>query len=152
MGSCGELKQRLEELATVRAGELPETVRLHLAGCPACSALLARERLVRGLVSAATEGVEPPAGFAEKVLASLPRNQAPAPAETDLWRPAWGLVPAFAATAAVFLFLFFQSSPAPSPSGFLPTESLSTSERLVLESPAPDLDLILAAVFDQGEL
>lgn len=151
MGSCEDLKRRVAALATVRAGELPETMRRHLAGCQACSALLNRERLVWGLVTAATEGVEPAAGFAEKVLASLPRDLAPVPAETDLWRPAWGLVPAFAATAAALLLFFIQSSSTLGTSGFLPTEGLSTSEELVLENPAPDLDLVLAAVLGQGE-
>jgi hypothetical protein len=150
MGSCEELKRRFEELATVRPGELPETVRRHLAECPACFALLARERLVRGLLAAA-EGIKPSPDFAEKVLASLPRNLAPMPADADPWRPAWGLVPAFAATAAALLLFFVQSSPTPGTSGFLPTEGLSTSEELVLENPAPDWDLVLAAVLGQSE-
>ncbi len=151
MRSCGDLKRRVEELARVREGDLPETVRRHLAGCPACSALLNRERLVWGLVTAATEDMEPPAGFAEKVVASLPRDRAPVSADTDLWRPAWGLVPAFAATTAALLLLFVQTNSAPGPSGFLPTESLSSSEQLVLENHAFDSDMVLAAVFEQDE-
>jgi hypothetical protein len=151
MALCGDLKRQVVELARVRAGELPETVRRHLAGCPACSALLNRERLVLGLVTAATQGTEPPAGFAEKVLASLPHDLAPMPASSDLWRPAWGLVPFFAATTAALLLLFVQTNSAPGPSGFLPTESLSASEQLVLENHAPDSDLVLAAVFELDE-
>ncbi|HYL79411.1 MAG TPA: hypothetical protein VEU07_01280 [Candidatus Acidoferrum sp.] len=150
MGSCKELKRRIEELVTVRPGELPGTVRRLLAECPACFALLARERLVRGLLTAA-EGISPSPDFAEKVLAFLPRNLTPMPADTDPWRPAWGLVPAFAVTAAAVLLFFVQSSSTPGTSGFLPTEGLSTSEELVLEGSAPDLDLILAAVLGQSE-
>jgi anti-sigma factor RsiW len=151
MGSCEELKRRIEDLAAVRPGELPETVRRHLAECPACFALLARERLVQGLVTAAADGIEPAPDFAEKVLASLPRHLAPVPAETDPWRPAWGLVPAFAATAAALLLFFVQSSSTPGVSGFLPTDGLTNSEQLMLENTAPDLDLILETVLGQGE-
>ena len=151
MESCEELKRQIEELSAVHPGELPETVRRHLAECPACFTLLARERLVRGLVTAAAVGVEPSPDFAEKVLASLPRHLAPVPAEADPWRPAWGLVPAFAATAAALLLFLVQSGSTPGTSGFLPTDGLSTSEQLVLETSAPDLDLILEAVLGQGE-
>jgi hypothetical protein len=152
MALCEDLKRQVVELARVRAGELPETVRQHLAGCPACSALLNRERLVFGLVTAAGRDLEPPAGFADKVLASLPRDLAPgAHNNTDLWRPAWGLVPFFAATTAALLLFFVQTNSAPGPSGFLPTEGLSTGEQLVLGSHAPDSDLVLAAVFELDE-
>ncbi|HSB71488.1 MAG TPA: hypothetical protein VLT62_19340 [Candidatus Methylomirabilis sp.] len=150
MRSCADLRQRVGELATLRAGELPELVRRHLAGCPPCSALLARERLVRGLLTAGVEGCEPPPGFAEKVLASLPRAVAPWRPEADLWRPAWGLVPAFAATAAALLILV-QSSAIPDPMGLLPTETLTAGESFVLESPPQGLDLVLTAVLDRDE-
>ena len=150
MESCEGLRKRLGELATARAEELPVAVTRHLAECSACSALLARERLVQGLVRAATEGIEPPAGFAEKVLASLQPALERSPAEADLWRPAWGLVPAFAATAAALLLLF-QTSADTDTTSLLPTGALSVGESLLLESPTPGLDLILTAVLDRGE-
>lgn len=151
MRLCEDLRQRVGELATLRAGELPEVVRRHLAGCPPCSALLARERLVRGLLTAGIEGVEPPPGFAEKVLAALPRSVPASRPEAELWRPAWGLVPAFAATAAALLIIL-ESSAVPDPMGLLPTETFTAGESFVLESPPQGLDPILTAVLDRDEL
>lgn len=150
MRSCTDLRQRVGELATLRAGELPEVVRRHLAGCQPCSAILARERLVRGLLTAATEGVEPSAGFAERVLTALPRRVPATRPEAELWRPAWGLVPAFAATAAALLILL-ESGGVPDATGLLPTETLTAGESLVLESPLQGLDMVLSAVLDRDE-
>lgn len=107
-------------------------------------------RLSRALVAAAAEGLEPPAGFAERVLAALPpAGPARGRAEADPWRPAWGLVPAFAAMAAALLILF-QSSVTPVVGGLLPVEDLSPGERLVMEARPPDTDLVLAAVLEGG--
>jgi hypothetical protein len=150
METCKDLKRRATEMAATRPEDLPEAMTRHLTGCPACTRVLAQERLARGLLTMAAKGPEPPAGFAETVLSALSRLPVPLRLETELWRPAWGLVPAFAATVAALLFLF-QTSSAPGPSGFLPTESFSAGEQLVLESPAPNLDLVLAAVLEQGE-
>lgn len=148
MRSCEEIRTRVTELAAVRPDELPRRVREHVAGCPACGRALAAARLARGLVAAA-EGPEPPSGFGARVLAALPAGPARRHADEDLWAPAWGLVPAFAATAAALLILF-QASAVSSPVGLVPAEGLSAGERLVLEAGAPDPDLVLAAVMEGG--
>lgn len=150
MGRCEGVSRHVADLVGMSLGEIPAEVIQHLAGCPACARAVVAARLTRGLVAAATEGPEPPAGFAEKVLAALPNASQPSVAVEDLWRPAWGLVPAFAA-AAVALLLLVQASTAPGPGGLLQTEGLSASERLVLDAPAPNLDMILAAVLERSE-
>jgi hypothetical protein len=70
--------------------------------------------------------------------------------ESAVWRPAWGLLPVFAATAAALLILFQASAP-PVAAGLVPTANLSLGERLVLEERAPDPDLVLAAVMEEAE-
>jgi hypothetical protein len=106
-----------------------------------------------GLAAAAAEGPEPPAGFAEGVLAAVPAARPLRGwAQADPWRPAWGLVPAFAAMAAALLILFqFQSGATPIAGGLLPVEGLSAGERLVMEGRPPDPDLVLAAVMEGGD-
>ncbi len=147
MGPCEEIKRNVAALAALRSEDLPAGIGGHLAGCPACAQALAAARLGRGLLMAAAEGAKPPADFAERVLAALPAGPAPRRADVDLWRPAWGLVPAFAATAAALLILF-QATAAPISLGLVPTEGLSTGERLVLEARPLDPDLVLAAVME----
>ena len=148
MKSCEPIRRNVTDLAAVPPGQLPPWVREHLRSCPNCLRTLESARLSRGLVAAAAEGPEPPAGFAERVLAALPpAGQAPGRAEADPWRPAWGLVPAFAAMAAALLILF-QSSAAPVSGGLLPVEGLSAGERLAMGTRPPDPDLVLAAVLE----
>lgn len=150
MRACRRINQDITELAGVPPEELSPWVREHLVGCPACTRALEAARLTRGLMAATASGSEPPADFARRVAAAVPAGPPPFPAEaSDLWRPAWGLVPAFAATAAALLILF-QASGAPGPGGLVPVEGLSAGERLVLEARPPDPDLILAAVMEAG--
>jgi hypothetical protein len=132
---------------------MPSWVPDHLAACPACTRLLMRARLARGLLASAKDGPEPPADFARRVLAALPRSLAAGRADPELWRLGWRLVPAFAATAALALALFeFEARVGPTPSGptagLIPVEAFSASERLVLEGAQPELDLVLAAVME----
>jgi anti-sigma factor RsiW len=149
MESCNEVIQRIGELAAVPLAEIPARVGEHLQGCPACTRALAAARLARGLLAAAADAPEPPAGFADRVLAALPGPTSWRP-DTDLWRLGWGLVPAFAATAALFLILYLGSA-VPGPAGVVPVEGLSSGERLVLETSPPEPDVILAAVMEGGE-
>lgn len=150
MRVCLDINQNIGELAGLPPEELSPRVREHLVGCPACARALEAARLTRGLMAATASGPEPLADFARRVAAAAPAGPPPFPAEApDLWRPAWGLLPAFAATAAALLILF-QASPAPVPGGLLPAENLSAGERLVLDAPPPDPDLVLAAVLEGG--
>lgn len=149
MESCESIRGHMADLAGTPPGRLPPWAREHLASCPGCARALESTRLSRGLVAAAAGHAEPPAGFPERVVAALPAPPARGWSEAELWRPAWGLVPVFAATAAALLLLF-QSSPAPAPGGLLPAENLSAGERLVLEGRPPDPDLVLAAVMEGG--
>ena len=151
MRPCKEVEKRITELTTVPATQLPAGILEHLAGCSACERALAAARLSRGLFAAATDGPEPPTGFAEHVLAALAARRASRP-ETEMWSLGWGLVPAFAATVAVLLILLeFQPTTVSGPIGLLPTEGLSAGERLVLEASPPETDAVLTAVLEGSE-
>lgn len=143
---CEELRTRVGELAALPPAELPPGVREHLAGCPACNRAMAGARVTRGLLAAAADGPEPPAEFADRVLAALPGTR-PLSAPTDMWRLGWGLVPAFA-TMAVLLLILYQSNGVPGSFGLVPAEGLSAGEQLVLESSPPEPDAVLAAVME----
>jgi predicted anti-sigma-YlaC factor YlaD len=149
MESCNEVIQRIGELAAVPVAEIPARVGEHLQGCPACTRALAAARLARGLLAAAAVAPEPPAEFADRVLAALPAPRLGRP-DTDLWRLGWGLVPAFAAMAALLLILYLGSA-VPGPAGVVPVEGLSSGERLVLEASPAEPDAILAAVMEGSE-
>ncbi len=149
MDTCEEVRRRIGELAGLPAAEVSAGAREHLAGCPSCGRRLAVARLARGLLATAAEGPEPPAGFAEGVLATLPSGRMPARTDSDLWRLGWRLVPAFAATAALVLVLY-QASDVSGPTGLFPTDALSAGERLVLGASPPEPDLVLAAVVEGG--
>ncbi len=152
MSSCRDVRQRLAGLMSLRSEAIPEEIRDHLLRCPNCSGEMAVLRLQRGILTAASDGPTPPAGFAERVHFALSRRAVLRPA-ADFWRPAWGLVPAFAATAVVLLLLL-QAAPAPSVSqtSLFPTEGLSAGEQLVLgASQKPDMDQVLSAVFEKVE-
>ncbi len=148
MEACNEVKRRIGELATVPAAEVPAGVRDHLRQCPVCTRALEAARLARGLLAAAADAPEPAAEFTTRVLAALPGSRALRP-DGDLWRLGWGLVPAFAATAALLLILY-QATPVSGPVGLVQAEGLSTGERLVLEASPPEADAILAAVMEGG--
>jgi len=150
MRSCGEVEKRIAELAALRATGVPAEIREHLAGCPACTRALAATRLSRGLLAAVADAPEPPAEFADRVLATLPETR-PSRPETELWRLGWGLVPAFAATVALLMILYqFQDSTLPGPIGLVSVEELSAGERIVLEATPPESDLVLTAVMEGG--
>lgn len=150
MGTCEEVRERIGELATLAATELPAGIRDHLAGCPACARGLAAARLGRGLLAAAADAPEPPAEFANQVLTALPESR-PSRPEADLWRLGWGLVPAFAATVALLVVLYqYQAGSVSPPIGLVPLEGLSAGERLVLEVSPPEPDVVLTAVMEGG--
>ena len=148
MGSFEYVAKRIEEIAALHSAELPSGIRDHLAGCPVCTRSLAVARVTRGLLASEADTLEPPAGFAERVVAALPETW-PSRSEADLWRLGWGLVPAFAATVVLLLALS-QTSVVPGPVGLLPAEGLSAGERLVLEPASPEPDAVLAAVMEGG--
>jgi len=150
MRSCAEVEKRIVGLAALRATEVPAEIREHLAGCPACTRALAAARLGRGLLAAAADAPEPPAEFADRVLAALPGPR-PSRPETEMWRLGWGLVPAFATTVALLVILYqFQDSAVPGPIGLVSLEGLSAGERIVLEATPPEPDLVLTAVMEEG--
>jgi hypothetical protein len=105
--------------------------------------------LVR-VVTACGEAAPPPPGFADRVVATVFRGPAPGRMEAELWRPAWGLMPAFGAVVVALLILL-QFNLTPEPTGLFSSEGLSAGERLVLGSSAPETDLVLAAVLEGSE-
>jgi hypothetical protein len=48
----------------------------------------------------------------------------------------------------ITLFVLYQTSSVPGPTGFFFTESLSAGEHLILGSDAPETDAVLAAVLE----
>jgi hypothetical protein len=50
--------------------------------------------------------------------------------------------------AVVALFIVYQASENGGPTGLFPTEGLSAGEQLVLDTSAPDVDAVLAAVLE----
>ncbi len=149
MNTCEGVTRDVDKLASLRPADLPEAVRDHLAACLACDRRLAAARLVRGLIVMGTDAVSPPVGFADRVRTALAARNAGSRPEADLWRPAWGLMPAFAAAVAA-LFIVYQASELPGPTGFVSSEGLSAGEYLVLGSPGPEMDDIVTAVFEGG--
>ena len=148
MRLCKEVEKRIPELTAVPATQLPAGILEHLAGCSACERALSAARLSRGLLAAATDAPEPPAGFANHVMALLAARGLSRP-ETEMWRRGWGLVPVFAATVAVLLVLIeFQPTAVSGPIGLLPTEGLSAGERIVLEASPSEPDAVLTAVLE----
>lgn len=149
MNTCKVVTQDMEKLAGLPPADLPEAVRNHLATCPACDRRVATARLTRGLIAAGTDAIAPPFEFADRVRTALATRKVGSRADADLWRPAWGLMPTFAAAVAA-LFIVYQASEIPGPTGFLSSEGLSVGEYLVFGSPGPEMDDIVTAVLDGG--
>jgi hypothetical protein len=149
MNTCRAVARDIEQLVGLRPSDLPEAIQNHLAACPACDRRLAAARLARGLIAAGTETMSPPQGFADLVRTALAGRKAGSRAASDIWRPAWGLMPAFAAAVAA-LFIVFETGEMPGPTGFLSSEGLSVGEYLVLGSPGPEMDDIVTAVLEGG--
>jgi hypothetical protein len=147
MNTCRQVGKRMRDLAPLPAAELPAAIQRHLAECPACRRALAGIRLARGMVAAVAEAAEPPSDFADRVLRALPTGHCPVSMPPDLWRPAWSLVPIFAALVAGLVLLSPPGRDA-DVSGLWSTEYLSMSEHLVLGSAASSPDLVLAAVLE----
>ncbi len=151
MNSCKVVRRQIAQLSSLRTEGVPEEIRQHVLQCPACAGELAVLRLERGVLVAAAEGPTPPAGFAQTVQSALPRRPA-VQAEPDYWRPAWGLVPAFAATAAALLLILQTTPTGTAQAGLLPMQSLSAGEEIVLGTlHQPDMDQLLSAVLEQAE-
>ncbi len=141
---CREIRKRKEELGRLAPDRLPDPVRHHLAGCPDCARALQVERGVARLLQAQLDAAPaPPEDFAARVLARLPARR---PAPAIAWTPAWGLLPAFTA-AAVVLLVLYQAGGTPL-TGLYPLDDLSAGERLVLQEPASNSDLVLSAILE----
>ena len=147
MNTCDAVGKRITELVRLSQAEIPDWVREHAAACRQCRRRLAAARLVRVVVESGAEKVEPSAGFAHRIAVTVFHQAAARRTETELWRPAWGLVPAFGAVV-VALLIVFQGSLTPEPTGMFLTEGLSSGEHLVLGSSAPNLDMVLSAVLE----
>jgi hypothetical protein len=150
MTTCRAVGKLLADWAALPPEEIPDWARTHLATCQECCRRLGAARLVRVVVAACGEAAPPPQGFADRIVATVFRGPAPRRTETELWRPAWGLVPAFGGVVVALLILF-QISVTPEPTGFFSPEGLSTGERLVLGSSAPETDLVLSVVLEGDE-
>jgi len=128
------------------SAQFPAEIRRHLATCPRCFRTLVVARMTRGLLTVMAEAPEPPAQFADRLLGALPDRCAPTPVP-DPWRPAWGLLPAFAAMT-LGLFLFYQTNQASTTLDVCPVDELSTSEQLIFGTLAPRPEFVLAAVLE----
>ncbi len=145
---CRQVSRQVSQLAVLPVSRIPEGVRAHLASCGRCSRALAAERATRGLLaSLAQPAAEAPANFATRVLAGL--RVAEARQQIDAWRPAWGLLPTFAAAAVALVIVYGQTSTW-TMTGLLPTEELNAGERLVLQEPVSSPDQVLSAIMEDG--
>jgi hypothetical protein len=151
MTTCRAVGRHLADWAALPPEEIPDWARNHLATCRECGRRLAAARLARVVVMACGEGAAPPPGFADRVVAAVFRGPVPRRTETELWRPAWGLMPAFGAVVVTLLMLFQFGLTPPEPTALFSPEGFSAGERLVLGSSAPETDLVLAAVFEESE-
>jgi hypothetical protein len=150
MTTCRAVGKQLADWAALHPEGLPDWARNHLAACRECDRRLAAARLARVVVAACGEAAPPPPGFADRVVTSVFHGPAPGRTEAELWRPAWGLMPAFGAVVAALLMLF-QFNLTPEPTGLFSPEGFSAGERLVLGSSAAETDLVLAAVLEESE-
>ncbi|HTU00962.1 MAG TPA: hypothetical protein VMG58_04065 [Candidatus Sulfotelmatobacter sp.] len=140
---CREVGRLTGDVARRPAETLPAPVREHLVTCPACRRRLEAARLAAALIQAAGEPPKVPEGFAGRIMAALPRPSRQI-AQTDIWRPAWGLIPAFTAAAIALLFVYQTSVTAPA--SLTSLEELSASEQLILHGPTLGPDQVLGAV------
>lgn len=148
MKTCKAIGRDLLELSRRGHGELPDWVRDHVAACPGCNRRLAAARLSHALVASTAQAALPSEGFADTVRTALAARDGRRQIRSEVWRPAWGLVPTFAAAVAA-LCIVYESSPSPSATpGLFPTDELSAGENLVLDTSAPDMDDVLAAVLE----
>ena len=142
MTTCRDISHWIDELPD--SSTPPAWVTAHCADCAGCAAALAAARLAHGLVRVSVATVAPPDQFASRVreaLSALPARRAEA---FDLWRPAWGLVPTFA--AILVAFLLWQPPIELESSGFMEAGIFTADERLILEPEEPSLESILMAV------
>jgi anti-sigma factor RsiW len=146
MAPCREIRRQIEALAT--PAELPSRVREHLADCPACADAVAAARLASGLLRASPVVVAPSPGFADRVEARLARGTRPSTDAGELWRPAWGLVPTFAAILAALVVLQ-QGAGSPEPVSLVPTDGTSPAEQLFMAPGDLLSDTFLQAVLGE---
>lgn len=150
MRACSAITKRTEELAAFPVDGLPTEIRDHLTGCPICRRKLAAAWISRQLLDAVATEIELLADFPERVGAAVQVASARVSAEDDPWRLGWRLVPAFGTLAAALLLLYQLGVP-PVPNGLFDTNGLTAGERLVLEGPSGEPDMVLEAVLDGDE-
>ncbi len=146
MGTCREIRKQIETLAPM--AEVPSWVREHLADCRPCAEGLAAARLASGLLRTAPVVLVPSPGFADRVAARLAAGLEPSPDAGELWRPAWGLMPTFAAIL-VALVVLQEGAANPEPAGLLPTENATLAEQLLLMPGEMSPDVFLQAVMEE---
>jgi hypothetical protein len=146
MTRCANIIESLADLAARTPADMPGWAASHLAECSACTRRLQAERLTGALLRSLADPIAPPPDFAARVAARL-RPSAARRTETDLWRPAWKLMPAFGALV-VALFVVYQSTVFSEPIGFLPTDSLTAGEHLALGSATPETDDVLSVILE----
>ena len=142
MGTCRDTRRWID--GRPDSPDPPASVAAHCADCADCASTLATARLAHRLVQLSATPLEPPEQFAAQVcgaLSALPDRRAEF---FDLWRPAWGLVPTFAAILAALLL--WQPSLELEPSGLLDAGSFTADERLILEPGELSLESILQTV------
>jgi hypothetical protein len=147
MTSCGVVERDLARLSELRPKDIPDEIQKHVGACRPCGRRLVAARLSRGLVASVAGKIAPSDGFSDRVMATIAARGAVQRLEPDVWRPAWGLLPTFAAAVAA-LFIVYQASEGQAPVGLLSTEGLTAGERLVLGVSAPDTDDVLTAVLE----
>lgn len=145
---CRQIRRQRDVLAGAPA--LSPEGQDHLAACPRCARDVAAARLAAGLVRAAVTRTDPPAGFAARLGARAASVAGQPAADADVCRPAWGLLPAFAAMLGALLFLQ-QGAALPEPIGLFQTENLTPLERVLLTPGEVNPDTVLEAVLGEGE-
>ncbi len=146
MTRCKNVTDALEDLAARAPAEMPTWAADHLDTCVACARRLQAERLARALIRSVAEPAAPPRNFSAGVMARL-RPAVVRQADTELWRPAWKLMPAFGALVVASLVLY-ETSLFSEPISLFPTDSLTAGEHLALGSAAPETDDVLSAILE----
>ena len=148
MTACKPILDALPDLAARASGDIPDWAAAHLAGCAACTKRLQAGRLTAGLLQSVAVPIDPPDDFAMRIAARLRPRIVPL-AEADPWRSAWKLVPAFGALVLA-LFIVYQTSAMPEPTGLFPTDSLTAGEHLALGAAPPTMDDVLSVILEGG--
>ncbi len=144
MRLCRSVTRQRDELAALRPEGLAAEIQAHLKTCLPCQRAVSAARLSRRLLQATVIPIDPPVGFAERVVTAA---RSRVPLREDPWGLGWRVMPAFGAVVAA-LVLVYQLSIPPMSIGLLDMNTLSAGERLVLERAPGGPDLVLTAVLE----